>query len=88
MVGVTEGGTATNVAIPGVQVAAKTGTAETGGAAGSNDNWLVAFAPAQHPTIAVAVVVPPQSGLPASPTGSEVAGPIARAMLVAALGGS
>jgi peptidoglycan glycosyltransferase len=88
MVGVTEGGTATNVAIPGIQVAAKTGTAETGGAAGSVENWLVAFAPAQHPTIAVAVVVPPQSGLPASPTGSEVAGPIARAMLVAALGGS
>jgi penicillin-binding protein A len=88
MVGVTEGGTATNVAIPGVQVAAKTGTAETGGASGTNDNWLVAFAPAQHPTIAVAVVVPPQPGLPAAPTGSEVAGPIARAMLVAALGNS
>jgi peptidoglycan glycosyltransferase len=88
MVGVTEGGTATNVAIPGVQVAAKTGTAETGGASGATANWLVAFAPAQHPTIAVAVVVPPQAGLPASPTGSEVAGPIARAMLVAALGSS
>jgi peptidoglycan glycosyltransferase len=86
MVGVTEGGTATNVAIPGVQVAAKTGTAQTGGASGSTDNWLVAFAPAEHPTVAVAAVVPPQPALPASPTGSEVAGPIARAMLVAALG--
>lgn len=88
MVGVTQGGTATNVAIPGTEVAAKTGTAETGGASGTTDNWLVAFAPAQHPTIAVAVVVPPQSGLPASPTGSEVAGPIAKAMLQAALGTS
>ncbi len=83
MVGVTQGGTATNVALPGVQVAAKTGTAE--GAGTSNTSWLVAFAPAGAPTVAVAVVIEPQAGLPSNPTGSEVAGPIARAMLAAAL---
>ncbi len=83
MVGVTQGGTATNVALPGVEVAAKTGTAQ--GAGTSNTSWLVAFAPARAPRVAVAVVIEPQPGLPSNPTGSEVAGPIARAMLAAAL---
>ena len=85
MVGVVQGGTASNVALPGVQVAAKTGTAQTVGNALDN-NWLVAFAPAAHPTIAVAVVVPAQPGLGSNPTGSATAGPIARAVLAAALG--
>jgi peptidoglycan glycosyltransferase len=85
MVGVVQGGTASNVALPGVQVAAKTGTAQTVGH--SLDNaWLAAFAPASHPTIAVAVVVPAQPGLGNNPTGSADAGPIARAVLASALG--
>ncbi len=84
MIGVVQGGTAMNVALPGVQVAAKTGTAQ--GVPGQCcTNWLVAFAPASHPIVAVAVVVPYQPGLPLNPTGSAVAGPIARTMLAAAL---
>jgi peptidoglycan glycosyltransferase len=85
MVSVVQSGTATNVALPGVQVAAKTGTAQTSQSAGSN-NWLIAFAPASAPTVAVAVVVPAQAGVPLDSTGSTVAGPMARAMLAAALG--
>ncbi len=82
MLGVTQpGGTAPNVAIPGVEVAAKTGTAQHG-TANTNDDWLVAFAPAQDPVAVVAVSVNNQ---PASTTGSSTAGPIARALLEAAL---
>jgi len=84
MVGVVQGGTATGAAIPGVQVAAKTGTAQTEG-----DNahaWLVAFAPAEAPTVAVAVIVESQPGLGDNVTGGRVAAPIAKAVLQAALG--
>lgn len=89
MVLVVQGGTATNVALPGVQVAAKTGTAQLNNgyrSGSSNDNWLVAFAPAGDPTIAVAAVVPSQPGLGPNPTGSAIAGPIVKAVLAAALG--
>jgi len=84
MEGVTQpGGTAPNVAIPGIEVAAKTGTAQEGLNAALNNDWLVAFAPAQNPKVAVAVVVP---GAPGETVGATTAGPIARAMLIAALG--
>lgn len=77
------GGTAPDLGnIPGVQVAAKTGTAQTG--ANTTDDWMVAFAPADNPTVVVAVSVPNQ---PVSATGDAVAGPITRAVLTAALGG-
>ena len=47
-------GTGTAAQIPGVQVAGKTGTAET--APGENPHaWFIAFAPADHPRYAVAV---------------------------------
>lgn len=83
MEGVTQpGGTAANVALPGVTVAAKTGTAQIGLGNGYTDDWLVAFAPAQNPSIAVAVVVTHQ---PPPSTGSSQAGPVARAVLQAAL---
>jgi peptidoglycan glycosyltransferase len=69
--------------IPGVQVAAKTGTAQTG--VGTTDDWMVAFAPADNPRVVVAVSVPNQ---PPSATGDLVAGPITRAVLTAALQGA
>jgi peptidoglycan glycosyltransferase len=81
---VTQGnGTAADLVIPGVKVAAKTGTAQTGHH--STDDWMVAFAPAGAPKVAVAVSVPNQA---ASATGDTVAGPITLAVLKAALGGS
>jgi cell division protein FtsI/penicillin-binding protein 2 len=91
MVGVVEGGTGTAAAIPGVEVAGKTGTAELGPAPVSpeeqggeqeqeQDAWFTAFAPAGNPKLAVAVLV-------ASTTedGGTVAAPIAREVLAAGL---
>lgn len=82
MVGVVENGTGGNVAIPGVRVAGKTGTAQTG-----NDNpsvaWFVAFAPAQAPEVAVAVVV--EDAGAAEVSGNALAAPIARAVIEAVL---
>ena len=91
MEGVVNGGTAQGIALPGIKIAAKTGTAQTNLSSGStatglDDNWMVAFAPAQNPQIVVAVVVPQQPGLSANPTGAQYAGPVVKAMLAAALG--
>jgi peptidoglycan glycosyltransferase len=84
MEGVVANGTASNIAIPGLLIAAKTGTAQTSQTAGSN-NWLVAFAPADDPTFVVAAAVPAQAGLPLDTTGSEVAGPIVKSMIEQAM---
>lgn len=86
MVGVVQGGTASNIALPGVTVAAKTGTSQIGLGNGRTDDWMVALGPAgpgQTPTIAVAAVVPNQAP---GATGSSVAGPIIKAVLASALG--
>ncbi len=84
MIGVVNGGTATRIAIPGVQVAAKTGTAQT---VGRNAHaWIIGFAPADAPTVAVAVIIESQPGV-SEATGGRVAAPIARAVIQAALGG-
>ena len=85
MIGVVNGGTAARVAIPGIQVAAKTGTAQTTG-----DNahaWIIAFAPADDPKVAIAVIVESQPGV-SEATGGRVAAPIARTVMQAALSGS
>src|SRR5690606_9846515 len=57
MVLVTEGdeGSGRTGAIPGIQVAGKTGTAEVGD--GDTHNWFISFAPADDPQVAVAVVI-------------------------------
>ncbi len=49
-------GTGTAAQIPGVKVAGKTGTAET--VTGEKPHaWFIAFAPADHPKYAIAVLV-------------------------------
>ena len=80
MESVVTGGTGTNAQIPGVRVAGKTGTAETG-VDGINTAWFVCFAPADHPRIAVAVTLENQF----HKTGGEVAAPIAKTLLEALL---
>jgi peptidoglycan glycosyltransferase len=82
MTDVVERGTGTAAQIPGIAVAGKTGTAETG-REGANDTWFIAFAPADAPTVAVAVALSDQDS-----TGGRTAAPIARAIIEAALGGS
>jgi peptidoglycan glycosyltransferase len=82
MVSVVNAGTGTAAQIPGVQVAGKTGTAQTG--TGKVNTWFVAFAPASSPTIAVAVLLPnqpPENDF----TGGTIAAPIAKAMIEAYL---
>ena len=81
---VVQRGTGTAAQIPGVQVAGKTGTAET--PSGNPHAWFVAFAPAQHPRIAVAVVVLNGGSLGSEATGGQVAAPVARAVIQADLG--
>ncbi|MFN2588134.1 MAG: penicillin-binding transpeptidase domain-containing protein [Actinomycetota bacterium] len=77
---VVEGGTGTAARIPGVRVAGKTGTAEVDVAGKRlNHAWFVAFAPADDPKLAVAVVAE-LGGI-----GGRVAAPLARAILQATL---
>jgi len=71
------GGTAYGLAIPGFRFGGKTGTAETAGGAGPNTTWFVAYAPANHAQIAMAVFVDRSGGY-----GAQVAAPIARAIIV------
>lgn len=71
-------GTGVAARIPGIQVAGKTGTAQTGGP--YIETWFVAFAPVPNPQIAVAVLVENQ------PSGTEyqggtIAAPIAKALI-------
>jgi len=76
-------GTASGVGFsPALNAAVKTGTAQTGNPKENTDDWMIGFAPANDPKIAVAVVVPYQNFVD---TGAGVAGPIMKAMLDAAL---
>jgi peptidoglycan glycosyltransferase len=85
MVGVVTSGTGGNAAIPGVAVAGKTGTAETGPSAPPHV-WFLAFAPAYDPKVAVAVIVENGGRLGNNATGGLVAAPIARSVIEAVLG--
>jgi penicillin-binding protein A len=75
-------GTAYGIFPANLDVAAKTGTAQIGNAAHELDDWMIAFAPATHPTIAVAVVMPFQ---PVTTEGATVAGPIIKCLVEGAL---
>ncbi|HMD02137.1 MAG TPA: penicillin-binding transpeptidase domain-containing protein, partial [Candidatus Baltobacteraceae bacterium] len=77
MAAVVRNGTGTAAALPGVTVAGKTGTATN--PAGRSHAWFVAFAPAEAPRVAVAIVVE-NAGY-----GGVIAAPIARRVLAAAL---
>jgi penicillin-binding protein A len=68
-------GTGTEAQIPGVQVAGKTGTAETQIGTAINNVWFIAFAPASNPRVAIAVTlehVPGQGAAFAAPVAREV----------------
>ena len=75
---VVNSGTGTAAALEGIQVAGKSGTAERGD--GTNLAWFIAFAPADDPTVAVAVVIEDTQS-----TGGEAAAPIAAEVLKSAL---
>jgi len=91
MIEVVRSGTGSAAALPDATVAGKTGTAELGTTSGEPigagaepeqdvDAWFTAFAPAEKPKYAVAVMVVNADG-----DGGVIAAPIARAILDAAI---
>jgi peptidoglycan glycosyltransferase len=78
MIAVVTNKQASGVDITGVKVGGKTGTAETGNP-GVSHAWFIAFAPAEDPVVAVAVIVE-EGG-----RGGEVAAPIAGQVIRTAL---
>jgi cell division protein FtsI/penicillin-binding protein 2 len=90
MIGVVTSGTGTAAAVPGIQVAGKTGTAELGPVTGKEtgadteqrlDAWFTAFAPATDPKLAVAAMVVNASG-----DGGTIAAPIVQQVMASGLG--
>jgi peptidoglycan glycosyltransferase len=84
---VVRSGTGMAARIPGITVAGKTGTAQHGTADQHlpPHAWFVSFAPAQNPTIAVAVLVEDGGSLGSDATGGLVAAPIAKSVMCAVL---
>ena len=85
MVSVVDNGTARTAAIPGVEVAGKTGTAQS-----SPERppyaWFVSFAPAETPAVAVAVLVQDAGVARDQISGSGLAAPIAKSVMEAVIG--
>lgn len=76
-------GTAYGVGFPAsMDIAVKTGTAQAGVGNTNTTDWMIGFAPAYDPKIAISVVVPLQAR---SASGATIAGPIMKAMMTAAL---
>jgi peptidoglycan glycosyltransferase len=80
---VNDGGTGTAAALPGVTVAGKTGTAQdctnpAVAACALSQVWFIAYAPAEHPKIAIAVTMEKQDGF-----GGTIAAPVAKEVLEA-----
>ncbi|HSK47647.1 MAG TPA: penicillin-binding transpeptidase domain-containing protein, partial [Coriobacteriia bacterium] len=78
MVDTVNAGSGARAQLQGVKVAGKTGTAETGKST-TTDAWFIAFAPAEDPVVALAVLIE-QGGI-----GGQIAAPTARPVLEAAL---
>jgi peptidoglycan glycosyltransferase len=74
-------GTGTAAQIPGIEVAGKTGTAQSAEGAAPHA-WFISFAPADDdPKLAVAVIVENGGSAGSEATGGAVAAPIAKAVL-------
>ncbi len=79
MVSVVDNGIASAAAVPGVQVAGKTGTSELGD--GLNNSWFTGFAPANDPEVVVSIVMPNVDVA----TGAELTSPNASKLFKAVL---
>jgi penicillin-binding protein A len=84
MLQVVNEGTGRNAQIPGVEVAGKTGTAQSDPKR-KPFAWFTSFAPVDNPAVAVAVIVE-DANIPRSDiAGGRLAAPIAKAVMEAAL---
>ncbi|GAA4282599.1 penicillin-binding transpeptidase domain-containing protein [Brevibacterium daeguense] len=84
MVSVVTDGTGSAGQIPGIDVAAKTGTAQHAEGAAPHA-WYTSFAPADDPQVAVAVVVESGGRAGSEAYGGSTAGPIAKAVMEAVI---
>jgi len=78
-------GTATPAIIPGVDVAGKTGTAQSGIPSVPPYAWFVSFAPADDPQVAVAIMIQKANVPRGEIAGGQLAGPIAKAVMEAVI---
>lgn len=86
MVSTVDDGTANPAAIPGIQVAGKTGTAQSGIPDVPPYAWFVSFAPADDPQVAVAVMIQKAPGVERGEiAGGLLGGPIAKAIMEAVI---
>jgi peptidoglycan glycosyltransferase len=86
MVQVVQRGTATGLAIPGMEVGGKTGTAQLGTTPPKSHAWIIGWAgPPGDPQVAVAVLVESQPGDVSDATGGRIAAPVAKAVMEKAL---
>jgi penicillin-binding protein A len=84
MVATVADGTASPAQIPGVDVAGKTGTAQSSGDRPPYA-WFVSFAPADDPKIAIAVLVESSDTSPDEIGGGALGGPIAKSVMEAVI---
>jgi peptidoglycan glycosyltransferase len=84
MVSVVDQGTATPAQIPGIEVAGKTGTAQSSPQRPPYA-WFVSFAPADNPQVAVAVLVEDAGVERNAISGSGLAAPIAKQVMQAVI---
>jgi penicillin-binding protein A len=90
MVATVQSGTASPAAIPGIQVAGKTGTAQSGltnpdGSEVPPYAWFISFAPAQSPKVAVCVMIQHVDRPTDEIHGGQLGGPIAKSVMEAVL---
>ncbi len=85
MVSTVDNGTANPAAIPGIEVAGKTGTAQSGDPDVPPYAWFISFAPATDPQVAVAVMIQKADVERGEIAGGLLGGPIAKAIMEAVI---
>lgn len=85
MVATVDSGTASPAAIPGIKVAGKTGTAQSGIEEVPPYAWFISYAPAEDPQVAVAVMIQKADIPRGEIAGGVYGGPIAKAVMEAVI---
>ncbi|MFC4785851.1 peptidoglycan D,D-transpeptidase FtsI family protein [Nocardioides sp. MAHUQ-72] len=85
LVSTVSNGTASPAAIPGIDVAGKTGTAQSGIEDVPPYAWFISFAPADDPQVAVAVMIQKADIPRGEIAGGMLGGPIAKAVMEAVI---